>query len=78
MGLTHLDVNSTHHQAVKEVGKDLVVTACAPDGVVEALELPDHPFCLAVQWHPESLPELRPHRALFEAFVEAARARMKK
>ena len=60
-----------HHQAVDVVGDGLVVSARDAAGVVEALELPDHPFALAVQWHPEeSLDDLR----LFRALVDAARA----
>ncbi|MES2643747.1 MAG: gamma-glutamyl-gamma-aminobutyrate hydrolase family protein [Myxococcota bacterium] len=47
-------VNSTHHQAVAEPGP-LDVFARAPDGVIEAVALPGHPFCLGVQWHPELL-----------------------
>jgi gamma-glutamyl-gamma-aminobutyrate hydrolase PuuD len=50
----------------------LLPSAYSPDGIVEALEIPDHPFGLAVQWHPEWLTVHAPMRALFEAFVEAA------
>ncbi|AZL16471.1 gamma-glutamyl-gamma-aminobutyrate hydrolase family protein [Rickettsiales endosymbiont of Stachyamoeba lipophora] len=49
-------VNSTHHQAVKDVGKNLIVSAIAPDGVIEAIEHTYHPFCLGVQWHPDHIP----------------------
>jgi putative glutamine amidotransferase len=74
VGATRLEVNSTHHQGLRRLGSGLRVTATASDGIVEALELPDHPFCLTVQWHPESLAgEPGPHRALFEAFVDAVR-----
>ena len=44
--------NSTHHQAVRHPGR-LEITGRAPDGIVEAIELPGHPFCVGVQWHPE-------------------------
>jgi putative glutamine amidotransferase len=47
--------NSLHHQAVDRVGAGLRVTAVADDGVVEAIELADHPQVFAVQWHPEML-----------------------
>jgi putative glutamine amidotransferase len=49
-------VNSSHHQAVKELGRDLVATAWATDGIVEAVEdtRPDR-FAIGVQWHPELL-----------------------
>lgn len=68
-------VNSLHHQAVRELGAGLVVTARAPDGVVEALEAPDHPFLLGVQWHPEELVADGAMLGLFRAFVAAATAR---
>lgn len=54
-GAAPLQVNSRHHQAVKQVGKGLVASAHAPDGLVEALEFEKEAPCLAVQWHPESL-----------------------
>ncbi len=47
-------VNSLHHQVVDEVGEGLIVSAKAPDGVVEGLETPDGRI-VAVQWHPELL-----------------------
>jgi putative glutamine amidotransferase len=50
-----LDVNSRHHQAVKAVGHGLVVTGCAPDGVIEAVEVPGERFLVGVQWHPEDM-----------------------
>ncbi len=63
-------VNSLHHQAVERVGAGLVVSARAPDGVVEALEVPGRPV-LAVQWHPEMLAR-RPDPT-FSWLVAAAR-----
>lgn len=69
-GLRSLGVNSFHHQAVKEVAKDLQVTATAPDGVIEGLQACDKRFVVAVQWHPEELIEDVPSmKRLFEAFV---------
>lgn len=54
-GLAELAVNSRHHQAVKTIGRNLRVSGVDPeDGIVEALECPDHRFALAVQWHPEN------------------------
>lgn len=67
-----LDVNSLHHQAIRDVAPALQAVAHAPDGLVEAVELPDAPFALAVQWHPECLLALPEHQALFDAFVAAA------
>lgn len=81
-GAETLHVNSRHHQAVLPdgVGDGLMIAARAPDGVVEALEAPAHPWALSVQWHPER-PEMIDDAdlrdgsvALFEAFVEAARS----
>jgi len=65
-------VNSRHHQAVKDVAPGLEIAARAPDGVIEAIELPDHPFALGVQWHPENLQAQPEMKALFVKFVEAA------
>ena len=69
---TSLQVNSRHHQGAKDVPAALKAVAFAPDGLVEAVELPGHPFGLAVQWHPENLTRQAAARRLFEAFVEAA------
>jgi putative glutamine amidotransferase len=68
-------VNSRHHQSVGRTGEGLVVSARAADGVVEAIEKPDARFCIGVQWHPENFWESGEFRPLFDAFVEAARAR---
>lgn len=51
-GRSHAHVNSVHHQSVEE-GLAYVVAAKAPDGVVEAIEVPGRRFCLGLQWHPE-------------------------
>ncbi len=66
------DVNSRHHQAVKEVAPGFVVSATAPDGVIEAIEDPAARFCLGVQWHPENFFRTGEFRALFEGFLEAS------
>ena len=70
-----LKVNSLHHQGLRDIAPGLRVTGYAPDGLVEAVELPGHPFGLAVQWHPEWLTDQQPTRNLFRAFVEAAENR---
>ena len=67
-----LKVNSLHHQGLKEIARSLRVAGYAPDGLVEAVELPDHPFGLAVQWHPEWLTDQEPTKNLFRKFVDAA------
>jgi putative glutamine amidotransferase len=66
-------VNSRHHQAPKTPGEGLVVSATAPDGVIEAIEDPSRRFCLGVQWHPENFYRTGEFRELFEAFIEACR-----
>ncbi len=66
-------VNSLHHQGIRSLAPGLKAAAFAPDGLVEAVELPGHPFGLAVQWHPEWLTEHEAARRLFRAFIEAAR-----
>jgi putative glutamine amidotransferase len=59
-----------HHQAIDEPGEGLSVVAYSPDGIVQAVEVEDHPFGVAVQWHPEqTLDDLR----LFEAFIAATK-----
>jgi len=64
-----------HHQAIDQPGQGLIVSATSPDGLVEAIELVGHPFCVAVQWHPErTLEDLR----LFVALVDAATSYRKK
>ncbi len=50
-----IEVNSAHHQSVKNLGKDFISTASASDGVIEAIEHIKHPWCIGVQWHPEFL-----------------------
>jgi putative glutamine amidotransferase len=71
-GADTCEVNSRHHQAVKQVAPNFYVSATAPDGVIEAIEDPNAPFCLAVQWHPENFWRTGEFRPLFETFVETA------
>ena len=68
-----LPANSTHHQAVREPGAGVLVSGRTADGVVEAIELPDLPFALGVQWHPEAVLRHEPrHAALYRGLVQAA------
>lgn len=73
IGNDRIAVNSLHHQAVKDVPNVLLLTAKSSDGIVEALELKDYPFCIAVQWHPEEMAVAGDEhsKALFAAFIEA-------
>jgi len=59
-----------HHQAIDQLGQGLKVTAKTAEGIIEAVELSNYPFGVAVQWHPEqTLEDLR----IFEGLIEAAR-----
>jgi putative glutamine amidotransferase len=71
-GADACEVNSRHHQAVKRLAPGFVVSATAPDGIIEAIEDPSSRFCLGVQWHPENFWRTGEFRALFEGFLEAA------
>lgn len=68
-------VNSRHHQSVKRLGDSLVISATAPDGVVEAIERPASTFCVAVQWHPENFWRTGEFDVLFDALIRSASAR---
>jgi putative glutamine amidotransferase len=67
-----ITTNSSHHQAVGRLGKDIVVSAKANDGIIEALEYSKHRFCRGVQWHPE-FDGNEVDRKLFVDFVNAAK-----
>ena len=67
-----LQVNSRHHQSVRQMASGFQVSATAPDGVIEAMERPASGFCVAVQWHPENFWRTGEFRPLFEHFVHAA------
>lgn len=69
---TSVQVNSLHHQAVKDVAPTLRVTGTADDGVIEALEAPERRFWIAVQWHPEELLDVPWVRRLFAGLARAA------
>lgn len=64
-------VNSRHHQAVARVADGFIVSATAPDGVIEAIERTVPGFCVGVQWHPENFWRTGEFRPLFEALVAA-------
>jgi len=67
-----LEVNTTHHQAIRKLGKGLVINATAPDGLVEGIESTDHAFVLGVQWHPEVLArKILLQRKIFSSFISA-------
>jgi putative glutamine amidotransferase len=72
LGADEVRVNSLHHQGIDTLAPDLKAAGHSPDGLVEAAELPGHPFGLAVQWHPEWLTDQPEMRKLFATFVQAA------
>lgn len=87
IGLGPVDVVSRHHQALRTVPPPWIVSAVDDEGLVEAIELPGHPFAVGVQWHPEipvdaptpsasltpGMIQSSPHGALLRALVDAAR-----
>lgn len=73
LGTPIAQVNSRHHQAIQSVAPGLTVVARAPDGVIEGVEKPTHPFALGVQWHPENLQAQPEMKQLLVRFIEAAR-----
>lgn len=71
LGKDILEVNTLHHQAVKDLGSGLTPMAIAPDGIIEAFMLPGKRFVWAVQWHPEYLFRTdKDSQAIFSCFVE--------
>jgi putative glutamine amidotransferase len=73
MGVTQAECSSHHHQAVDKVGDGLTVTARAPDGIVEGIELDGDAWIVGAQWHPEDTAGRDPaQQALFDTFVRQA------
>lgn len=75
VGRDEIGVNTAHHQAAAKVGHGVVVNATAPDGVIEGIEYPAHPFCLGVQWHPE-YHVTGADSQIFDAFISASARHM--
>jgi putative glutamine amidotransferase len=72
LGQSSPEVNSLHHQGIRELAAGLTASAYSPDGLIEAFEVPGSRFTLAVQWHPEWLPEDPAMQSLFAHFVSAS------
>jgi putative glutamine amidotransferase len=72
MGTTSTTVVSLHHQAVRKVTSDWRIVAKASDTLVEAMEYENHPWMVAVQWHPEMSPKCLVNSRIFRTFVQAA------
>jgi len=66
-------VNSYHHQGINRLGQNLLAAAYAEPQLVEAVEDPDYPFLLGVQWHPERDPHDPCNEIIMNEFVNACR-----
>ena len=71
LGVTETMVNSSHHQAVNDVGADLKAVSRTKDGMIEALERTDGAFGLFVQWHPERMEDTSHRNAIFGSLIRA-------
>ena len=72
VGAATMQVNSSHHQAVRDPGAGATVNAVASDGVIEGIECEKYRFCVGVQWHPEFLIDAGDAR-IFAALIDACR-----
>jgi len=72
LGTVTPHVCSWHHQAIDRLGTDLQPVAWAEDGVIEAVELTTHPWCIGVQWHPEMQRDDAAQQRVFAAVVAAS------
>lgn len=72
MGSTRVEVNSLHHQAIRDLGAGLHAVATSDDGLIEGVELQDHRFVVGIQCHPEELALKHEWaRRLFAALADA-------
>ncbi len=69
-----LEVNSFHHQGVKDLADSFIPAAHSKDGLTEAFESPNHQFVVGVQWHPEALQKTPVHTRIFNAFIHSCNA----
>jgi putative glutamine amidotransferase len=81
-GTTQAMINSIHHQAVRDLGRDLVVEALGvPDGIIEAIRWRGPSYVFGMQWHPEFLATATLHKGQLDGkpilndFLDAARER---
>lgn len=76
LGSQAREVNTTHHQAIRDLAPGFIVSARAPDGTIEAIETTNERYVIGVQWHPEKLnpPD---NQELFDDLVKAANERSK-
>lgn len=72
METSEITVNAMHHQAIDKLAPSLEIVAREESGIIQAVESPDFPFLVGVQWHPEYMPQIRAQRKIFKSLVEAA------
>lgn len=70
LGKKAVEVNSLHHQGIKDLGKGLTASAHAPDGLIEGIEMPSYPYLVGVQWHPEELQDNPVWKTFLDHFVQ--------
>lgn len=71
---TTFGVNTSHVQAIDELGRCVKVNARAPDGMIEGIEVEGYPFCVGLQWHPEYMAQPLCDPLIFRSFVEHAKS----
>lgn len=71
LGKEKIEVNSLHHQGIKDLGQGLKAMATSKDGLIEAIYAPDYPFMWGVQWHPEfSYKKDKNSQLIFSTFID--------
>ena len=70
-GVREIKVNRFHHQAIDNIGSNLIIAARANDDIIEGLVVKDHPFAVGVQWHPEKMAHSNQgQNKIFDKFIE--------
>jgi len=72
---SEIQVNSAHHQAVSKLGKNLIISGLARDGIVESIESTEHDWCIGVQWHPEFL-ITKADKLLISSFIKFSQKKL--
>ncbi len=72
---SEIQVNSAHHQAVNKLGKNLIISGLARDGIIESIESTELDWCIGVQWHPEFL-ITKADKLLISSFIEFSQKKL--